>query len=251
VYLIAPDSTRVELFTDVGGSGDNFLNTVLDDEASVEIISGSAPFEGSYRPEGCLSAFDCDSIAGTWTLEVTDDFGVGSGTLNSWSLIITKIVDAEPNAPLLHTEPNITPGLCNIISWGPVPEASVYYAECSSDPCFSTVEINSGWISDTDYEFCGLTNGQEYWYRVKSAYSALGGAASGWSNVESSRQCGTPGDFEPDCDVDWADLAVLVGQWLDIPGMPSADIAPVPDGDGIVDFFDFAEFAIHWLEGIE
>jgi hypothetical protein len=127
----------------------------------------------------------------------------------------------------------------------------VYYAECSSDPCFFSVVGNSGWISSTDYEFCGLSSGQEYWYRVKSAYSVLGGAESAWSNVESSRQCGTPGDFEPDCDVEWADLAVLAGQWLQIPGTPSADIAPPPEGDGIVDFYDFAEFAIHWLEGTE
>jgi hypothetical protein len=74
---------------------------------------------------------------------------------------------------------------------------------------------------------------------------------SDWSNVESSLQCATPGDFEPDCDVDWADLAVLAGQWLQIPGTPSADIAPLPNGDGKVNFLDFAEFAIHWLEGTE
>jgi len=61
---------------------------------------------------------------------------------------------------------------------------------------------------------------------------------------------GTLGDFEPDCDVDWDDLAVLVDQWLQPPGSPSADIAPLPEGDGTVNFLDFAEFAIHWLEGI-
>ena len=34
VFLVAPDGTRVELFTDVGGIGDNFTNTLLDDEAT-------------------------------------------------------------------------------------------------------------------------------------------------------------------------------------------------------------------------
>jgi V8-like Glu-specific endopeptidase len=72
---------------------------------------------------------------------------------------------------------------------------------------------------------------------------------SDWSNMESSLQCATPGDFEPDCDVDMADLAVLVDQWLRSPGAPSADIAPPPDGDGTVNFLDFAEFATHWLQG--
>jgi subtilisin-like proprotein convertase family protein len=251
VYLIAPDGTRVELFTDVGGLGDNFSNTILDDEASVAITDGSAPFDGSYQPEGILGDFDSNSVTGIWTLEVKDDLATNSGTLNSWSLIIKILVDGEPNAPVLHFEPEITAGLCNMISWDSVPEAGVYYAEFASDPCFAVVEDSSGWIPGTDYEFCGLVSGQEYWYRVKSAYYALEGAQSAWSNIESSRQCGTPGDFEPDCDVDWADLAVLIEQWLQVPGTPSADIAPQPDGDGIVDFYDFAELATHWLIGSE
>ena len=251
VYLISPDSTRVELFTDVGSSGDNFSNTILDDEASVSITSGTAPFSGSYRPEGSLSEFDTENIAGTWTLEVSDDFGTLSGTLNSWSIIFTIMIDGEPNAPVLHSEPDITPGLCNTISWDPVPEAGAYYTEFSDDPCFSPVLSNSGWITDTEFEFCELVSGQEYWYRVKSAYSIGGGVESAWSNVESSRQCGTPGDFEPDCDVDWDDLAVFMGQWLQAPGTPSADIAPPPAGDGIVDFYDYSLFAAGWLEGVD
>ena len=59
VYLIAPGpgGTRVELFTDVGGNGDDFTGTALDDQAGTSITQGSAPFTGSYRPEGNLSDF--------------------------------------------------------------------------------------------------------------------------------------------------------------------------------------------------
>ncbi|MEZ6094740.1 MAG: S8 family serine peptidase [Pirellulaceae bacterium] len=88
VFLIAPDGTRVELFTDVGGSGDNFTQTILDDEAAASITSGAAPFTGSFRPEGSLSDFDFTSIFGDWSLEVTDDAGGDVGFLNSWSLFI-------------------------------------------------------------------------------------------------------------------------------------------------------------------
>ncbi|MCJ7693633.1 MAG: hypothetical protein MUO22_09495, partial [Sedimentisphaerales bacterium] len=73
---------------------------------------------------------------------------------------------------------------------------------------------------------------------------------SDWSNEESSMQCTAIGNFEPDCDVDWADLAVLVDQWLQSSGTPSADIAPLPDGDGTVNFLDFAVQADNWLEGL-
>ena len=314
VYLIAPDGTRVELFTDVGGSSDNFSDTILDDEAATAITSGSAPFTGSYYPEGSLSDLDGKSITGTWILEVTDDESLISGTLNSWSLIVetggggdwvnstdddidwtlhsgsTPSTDTGPSsacegsyymyveasgnvtqtailkgpcfdlsslsgpaltfcyhmyganmwdltlevsddncaswipvwslsgnqgdswyeavinlstysgstikvrfvgvtgssytsdmaidyitvneyeldAPVLHAEPNITPGLRNTIWWDPVPDATWYYAQCANDANFANTVTGSGWISETNCTFTGLDLGQTYWYRVKA-----------------------------------------------------------------------------------
>jgi len=48
-------------------------------------------------------------------------------------------------------------------------------------------------------------------------------------------------------DVSFGDLSILVSQWLQAPGTPSADIAPGP-GDGIVNFLDLAVLADHWME---
>ena len=56
------------------------------------------------------------------------------------------------------------------------------------------------------------------------------------------------GDIDRDGDVDLADYAILANQWLQPPGVPSADIAPT-GGDGIVDFWDLSMLADHWLEG--
>jgi subtilisin-like proprotein convertase family protein len=89
VFLISPSGTRVELFTSVGGSGDNFIDTRLDDEADTSITSGSAPFTGSFRPEGFLGDFDGEDAQGTWTLEVTDTAAKDSGILVGWSLEVT------------------------------------------------------------------------------------------------------------------------------------------------------------------
>jgi subtilisin-like proprotein convertase family protein len=97
VYLISPSGTRVELFTDVGTSGDNFADTILDDQAGVGIASGAAPFLGSYRPEGLLSALAGEDPNGIWQLEITDDAGGDIGTLNSWALRITTAA-AQPQA---------------------------------------------------------------------------------------------------------------------------------------------------------
>lgn len=57
-----------------------------------------------------------------------------------------------------------------------------------------------------------------------------------------------PGDIAGDGKVDMDDLKILAEQWLQPPGVPSADIAPLPPDD-IVNFLDFAVIADHWLEG--
>ncbi|MEN6386952.1 MAG: S8 family serine peptidase [Phycisphaerales bacterium] len=58
----------------------------------------------------------------------------------------------------------------------------------------------------------------------------------------------TSGDLQPDGNVDMSDLAIMANQWLQSPGIPSADIMPAPAGDNIVNFLDFAELASNWLE---
>ena len=84
--LIGPDGTSVLLFGGVGGSGDNFTNTVLDDEAATAIGAGTAPFTGSFKPAQPLSALDGKLIAGTWTLALADTVNQDTGTLSSWTV---------------------------------------------------------------------------------------------------------------------------------------------------------------------
>jgi subtilisin-like proprotein convertase family protein len=95
IYLISPSGTRVELFTDVGGNAENFTNTVLDSDAAASITGGSAPFTGTFRPEGNLNLFDGQNLVGEWTLEVRDDQNQQTGTLLNWSITI----EYQPSAP--------------------------------------------------------------------------------------------------------------------------------------------------------
>ena len=85
ISLISPAGTTVRLANHVGGSGDNFTNTVFDDEAATAIGSGTPPFTGSFRPFQPLSAFDGQVIAGTWKLKVVDMAPTDAGTLSSWN----------------------------------------------------------------------------------------------------------------------------------------------------------------------
>jgi filamentous hemagglutinin family protein len=83
VSLTSPTGAELELFSDVGGSGNNFQDTVLDDEAITSIALGANPFEGRFQPERSegLAVFDGQVSEGTWTLTVTDDANNDSGTL--------------------------------------------------------------------------------------------------------------------------------------------------------------------------
>jgi uncharacterized delta-60 repeat protein len=98
VFLIAPDGTSIELFSSVGGGGENFTDTVLDDQAPTAITVGSAPFTGSFRPEGSLATFNGKEAMGTWKLHVIDREPGDTGVVNRWSLTINTGGEAEPSA---------------------------------------------------------------------------------------------------------------------------------------------------------
>lgn len=92
-----PDGTEVILANARGSSGDNFgigyppapyTNTVFDDAATTAISAGSAPFAGSYRPDGLLSTFDGKPVSGAWRFRVTDAYSSDIGTLYACSLTI-------------------------------------------------------------------------------------------------------------------------------------------------------------------
>ncbi len=88
IHLYSPSGTVVILSDQRGGSGDDFQNTLFDDEAAAHIGDGSAPFAGSFRPETLLSAVDGEDAFGIWQLWVDDVAFLDQGTLNAWSLLV-------------------------------------------------------------------------------------------------------------------------------------------------------------------
>lgn len=88
IYLQHPDTTEIRLSDDNGSGGDNYVDTVFDDEATTAITSGAAPFTGSYRPEVALSGLDGKPSGGAWRLRIYDDANTDTGTLQSWSLTL-------------------------------------------------------------------------------------------------------------------------------------------------------------------
>jgi subtilisin-like proprotein convertase family protein len=99
VHLVSPSNSAVELFSDVGGSGDNFDGTRFDDSAGQSIVDGSAPFVGAYRPEGVLATLNGQPGNGTWRLRVADNAGGDIGQVLGWSLEICSVPLTLPVAP--------------------------------------------------------------------------------------------------------------------------------------------------------
>ena len=106
MFMIGANGVSLELSTDNGGSGDNYIGTVFDDQASLSITQGVAPFTGFFRPEGYPPGFAQYRglpATGDWVLNITDDASGDNGTLHQWSMVFTIAV-LPPTATLPFEE---------------------------------------------------------------------------------------------------------------------------------------------------
>lgn len=98
IVLRSPDGTVVPLTMQNGGNGNNYATTCFTATATQPIKFGTAPFNGSFLPEGHLGAVNNGQNAnGTWSLCILDRRnGSGTGTVNSWSLTFSNTTPAPP-----------------------------------------------------------------------------------------------------------------------------------------------------------
>jgi hypothetical protein len=118
ITLVSPMGTSLELSSDNGGSGDNYTGTIFMD-GGADITTGSAPFTGTFEPEGGTFAatFAGENINGDWILSICDDSGGDSGTLNSYCITISQIPLGTP--PIIACPGDIMadtdPGECGAV----------------------------------------------------------------------------------------------------------------------------------------
>ena len=109
-FTLEHDGVTATIISEVGGNGQDFISSVLNDNASIPISNGQAPFTGYFLPSNPLSVFNGMNAYGDWTLNVVDGFAGNDGVLNSWSLLITldspndieDEYDLTPNDFMLH-----------------------------------------------------------------------------------------------------------------------------------------------------
>lgn len=149
--LITPTNASITLSNRQGNGGDNFTNTIFDDEAATAIGSGAPPFTGSFRPDSPLTAGDNISASGAWKLKVVDQAAADTGSITSWSLILTF--------PSQTCAPGVTPP--------PVPDGSFGQGMRASRVGSSGSTVHLTWDATT----CAASN-----YHL--IYGALSSVAS-------------------------------------------------------------------------
>lgn len=103
LFLQGPSGTTVllNMYDPSSGyvNGDDYSQTIFDDEAAISIQDGSAPFTGRFRPLGTLSAFDGQEAYGLWRLQIYDAFFYDTGQLNQFGLFVTTPTMPTPTIP--------------------------------------------------------------------------------------------------------------------------------------------------------
>lgn len=102
--LIAPDGTVVLLISGVGGNGDNFFFTCLNDFSPNPVSGGSAPFTGMFAAMGDLGLINNgQNPNGTWKLQCNDTYPQDEGTLHNFQITFGD----EPALPFVFAESNL------------------------------------------------------------------------------------------------------------------------------------------------
>ena len=234
ISLVGPDNTTVELTSDNGLGDDNFgtscspqsRRTTFDHAASALITAGSAPFVGTFRPEGSLATFTGKSgaaVNGTWRLRVTDDEGQDVGTLQCWSLFITPAVCTTGGscAPPVPTADFDIDGRSDIALFRP---STGQWFMLHSGTNFTTASaISLGLSTDVtvagDYDGDAKTDIAVFRASVSSTKWLILQSSTNYSTL-ASIEWGTaadtpvPGDYDADGRTDPAVYRPSTGQWF-------------------------------------
>jgi len=115
--------------------GENYTQTIFDDEAGTPIERGEPPFTGRFRPRQPyrLSTFDGEDAFGPWRLQIYDAYHADTGQLHHAELIITT----EEQPALTIVTPNggevLTAGETYPITWSSTGSVDDVLVEYSTD----------------------------------------------------------------------------------------------------------------------
>ena len=207
--VISPDGQSVKLFNRVGGSGDNFLFTLFDDQAAsgkgIRDADVFPPFDGIYKPEESLAAFNDRSTNGIWTLKLTDHAQFDVGNLLSWQLVFkyrNNTANVGFNSPQSNTNSTgpILPQLSN-----PLSSSNTIYT-ITIDPLSPATfqPIGLGDLNRDGYDDFAIQKDQSLEIYYGSAASIVAFPTTPEFRILGTRLTVTAGDFDGDGKYDLA-----------------------------------------------
>lgn len=126
------------------------------------------------------------TTSGTYTVCARDiTFGYDIEIQNCSTLYVVPVP-----VPTMLPEPQYTKGSSNTILWQDLGVGYGYNVQVSEFADFQSIKQESGYITNTSFEFSNLENGKMYFYRVQ-ALNQYGGS-SAWSNSVYSVQDSQP-----------------------------------------------------------
>ncbi len=120
--LQAPDGTLISLSINNGGSGDNYTGTCFSATGGPGIAAGTAPFAGTYVPQGSLGGMNNGQNGdGIWNLCIEDNFSTEIGSLINWSITFSSTPfpptpTCANNPPAGNSCQTATP-VCNFVGY--------------------------------------------------------------------------------------------------------------------------------------
>ena len=160
--LISPKGTEVILVESRDDEGDNYTNTIFDDNADQTILSGSAPYTGSFKPQNSLTILNSEDSYGEWQLKAVDGGPSDIGSIINWSLDICGVSNEDYSFEIEtigETCPGEDNGIINISAL----YNSDFTATLNGTSTFSfTKDLSISDLAPGDYELCISIDGDDF-----------------------------------------------------------------------------------------
>jgi len=159
INLKAPNGNIYNLAWEVGGSGNDFINTTFSSAGGTPIFNGTPPFTGTYAADGFTGVGIAPNLSntntwtglystpnGAWSLIVTDPWNLDDGTLTSWSITINY---ATPDAGIWTPVTGLFTNAAGTTPYVAGTPAATVYASPAATTTYSVSVTNSGTSTKT------------------------------------------------------------------------------------------------------
>jgi subtilisin-like proprotein convertase family protein len=88
-FTLMHSSQSAVIIDRVGGGGNNFLGTYLNDSVSRSLSVGTSPFSDKFKPSTPLSVLNNTAVNGPWIMHIQDLAPGDTGFLKQWCIVIS------------------------------------------------------------------------------------------------------------------------------------------------------------------